>query len=132
MAPIFFRRKKSKDVIEKASSAFVEEEEEYSRYGQSALVEADVSRILNELKRKIEEFERIREELRVQIESTPIFLPNVREEKELWKRCIHREREKMAETINLVQDICLTLQSWTEENPVTVAISPYKDRLFPF
>ena len=132
MAPIFFRRKKSKDLIEKASSAFAEEEEEYGRYGESALEEADVSRILKELKRKIEDFERIREELRIQIESSPIFLPTLRQEKELLRKCVHREQEKMTETINLVQDICLTLQSWTEEHPVTTSISPYKDRLFPF
>lgn len=130
MRKIFFRRKKSKDLIERASSAFVEEE--YRGHKEDALEEVDMSRILKELRNKIADFERIREELRAQIESSPILLPRLGREKELFRNYVRREQEKMSGMIDLVDNIRLTLKSWTEEHPGTMSISPHEDRLFPF
>lgn len=93
---------------EKASAAFVQDdEEEYGEHEQGAerLEEMDMSGILKELSGKLEEFERIRDELRKQIESTSELLPMLNQEKERLGKYIGQKQQKIAEITNLIPEL---------------------------
>lgn len=92
---------------EDSSLAFVEDEEDHREYEhrEELLEETDTFEIFKQLRGKLDKFERIREELRTEIESASKLLPKLSEEKERLVKYVHQKREKIAEIINLVPEL---------------------------
>ncbi len=90
---------------EKGSSDF--DDEEYRGYerGEELLEDTDTLHAFRQLRNKLDEFERAREELRAHIESTAKLLPGLNEEKKHLGKSIHQKREKIVEITNLIPNL---------------------------
>lgn len=90
---------------EKISSDYVDEEYGWHETGGNLLEETEVLGTFRDLKDGLDQFERIREELRKQIESTLKLLPELNEEKERLEKEVHRKQEKITKITNLIPNL---------------------------
>jgi chromosome segregation ATPase len=83
------------------------DDEEYRGYerGEELLEETDMLHAFGQLRNKLDEFEKAREELKAQIEATEKLLPGLNREKERLEKSISHKREKADEIGNLIPSL---------------------------
>ena len=81
-----------------------EEDRGYGR-GEELLDETDMLHAFGQLKNKLDEFEKAREELKAQIEATEKLLPRLNREKERLEKSVNEKREKGDEIANLIPSL---------------------------
>jgi len=92
---------------EREKDSSVPLEEGYGGYerGEELLDEMDTLHAFRQLRDKLDEFEKAREELKVQIEATENLLPNLKKDKEHLEKSVHEKRDKMAEIAKLLPNL---------------------------
>jgi len=73
------------------------EDEQYGGYGrgEELLDETDMLHAFGQLKNKLDEFEKAREELKAQIEATERLLPRLNRERSVWSRALARSGKRV-------------------------------------